>query len=76
MIKILKMFSKMTNLVINIDKSNLLGINSSEEKLIRLVSSIGCTIGAWYLGVALSGDSRKRAFWDPIIVKVSKKLAS
>jgi len=56
----------------------MMGINVEESSLKRLVEVIGCTMGRWpiqYLGLPLRGNPKTVAFWDPVVEKVSKKLA-
>lgn len=39
---------------------------------------IGCSLGDWplkYLGLFLGGRPKSTTFWDPVVEKVSKKLA-
>lgn len=79
LVDLLHNFCKMSRLKINMDKSALFGINYSDEEVDSLVSEIGCKKKGWpikYLGVPLGVNPRNTVFWEPIISKLTKKLAT
>ena len=58
-------------------KSVLLGINIEERIVTNLANSIGCSVGCWptkYLGLPLGSNPLSADFWEPVVVKVSKRL--
>lgn len=76
---ILNSFNRESGLKIHLDKSALLGINQSEMELDSLAAEFGCRKKSWpikYLGVPLGGNPTKAVFWEPVLSKMKKKLAS
>ncbi|XP_073059743.1 uncharacterized protein [Primulina eburnea] len=50
-----------------------------DEEVDSLASQIGCKRDNWpikYLGAPLGGDPKSAEFWEPVLSKMSKKLAS
>ena len=74
---ILLVFWKLSMLKINLDKSTLFEINTSQDLIIRLASMLECKVSEWpltYLGLPLGGNRKAIAFWDPMIDRVSRRL--
>lgn len=62
---------------INLDKNVILGLNLEEDRLSRLVSVVGCTVGSWpvkYVGLPLGGNPLQTTFWDLVVSGVAKRL--
>ena len=77
--KALILFQLASGLQVNFHKSSLIGINTSNEWLQRAAESLLCKTGCvlfTYLGLPIGGNSSRIGFWDPIIEKLSNKLAS
>lgn len=54
------------------------GHHVEDRELEFLVEVMGCKVGSWpmkYLGMLLGGNPRAVSFWDPVVEKVSKKMA-
>ena len=67
----------MSSLKINLEKSSILGINTSKEMVSRLASIMDCQETDWplsYLGLPLGGNPNTKSFWDPVVVKVARRL--
>ncbi|RVX09056.1 DNA-directed RNA polymerase IV subunit 1 [Vitis vinifera] len=64
-------------LKINLDKSNLFGINLDQNHLSRLALMLDCKASDWpilYLGLPLGGNPKACGFWDPVIERISRRL--
>lgn len=68
-----------SGLKVNFDKSQLFGCNIPSERLVEKANSLevcnGC-LPIQYFGAPLGGNPRRTHFWDPILEKMRKKLAS
>ncbi|KAE8702415.1 hypothetical protein F3Y22_tig00110482pilonHSYRG00005 [Hibiscus syriacus] len=76
--RVLRIFSVMTGLHLNLAKSKLFGINVEEEVLSEWASSVGCSIDSLptdYLGLPLGAKKNSEALWDPVFKNFSSKLA-
>ncbi|XP_062109433.1 uncharacterized protein LOC133820653 [Humulus lupulus] len=79
LLEILKVFSVVSGLSINLQKCQLLGINLNEEIVERQAKEIGCEVGQWpiqYLGLPLGDSPRSKGFWEPVISKCANRLDS
>ena len=75
--KIVEIFGVISGLKVNMEKSIVVGINTSNVKKDRLDFDLGCSVGGWplkYLGLPLGGNPMPRFFWNPIIEKIGKML--
>ena len=73
----LKIFSAISGLRINFGKSTLLGINLEEEEVAYLAELVECSVGVWpvkYLGLPLGGNPKSKIFWEPVVIKVARRL--
>lgn len=73
--RVLKIFSGISGLKINADKSSLIGINLDQVTVESWAAVIGCSKEEWlinYLGVPLGGNQLKISFWEPVIAKITK----
>ncbi|RVW35131.1 hypothetical protein CK203_085890 [Vitis vinifera] len=62
---------------VNLDKSNLIGINLDQNHLSRLALFLDCKAFDWpilYLGLPLRGNPIACGFWDPVIERISRRL--
>ncbi|RVW77728.1 hypothetical protein CK203_050336 [Vitis vinifera] len=62
---------------VNLDKSNLFGINLDQNHLSRLALMLDCKACDWpilYLGLPLGGNSIACGFWDPIPASMAAKI--
>ena len=56
-----------------------MGINVDDDLLHNLAALSGCEVGFLqikHLGLPLGGNPRKVDFWEPVVNKVAKRLAS
>ena len=70
-------FGQISGLKVNLDKSNIYGINLEQNHLSRLAELLDCKASGWpihYLGLPLGGNPKDCGFWDPVIERISKRL--
>ncbi|RVW87786.1 LINE-1 retrotransposable element ORF2 protein [Vitis vinifera] len=70
-------FGHISGLKVNLDKSNIYGINLDHAHISRLAETLGCKASGWpilYLGLPLGGNPRAGGFWDPVIERISRRL--
>ena len=70
-------FGHISGLKVNLDKSNLFGINLDQNHLSRLAVLLDCKASDWpilYLGLPLGGNLKACGFWDPVIEIISQRL--
>ncbi|RVW34503.1 putative ribonuclease H protein [Vitis vinifera] len=63
--------------VVNLDKSNIYGINLEQNHLSRLAEMLDCKASGWpilYLGLPLGGNPKTSGLWDPVIERISRRL--
>ena len=61
-------FGHISGLKVNLDKSNIYGINLNQAHLSRLDETLDCKASDWpilYLGLPLGGNPKTCGFWDP-----------
>ena len=69
----------MSGLRVNLRKSTLLGISTHEDLIQNLTVMFRCEMRAWpikYLGLPLGRNLQKIDFWEPVVNKIAKRLAS
>ena len=74
---ILLVFGQVSDLKINLEKSSIVAINTNQEMVSRLASTLDCQETKWplsYLGLPLGGNPNSIGFWDPVVEKVAKRL--
>ena len=74
---LLLVFGQISGLKVNLDKSNLFGINLDQNHLSRLALLLECKASDWpilYLGLPLGGNSTACGFCDPVIERISRRL--
>ncbi|KAJ9697646.1 hypothetical protein PVL29_006989 [Vitis rotundifolia] len=74
---LLLVFGQVSELKVNLDKSNLLGINLHQNHLSRLALLLDCKASDWpllYLGLPLGGNPTACGFWDPVVERISRRL--
>ncbi|RVW23803.1 putative ribonuclease H protein [Vitis vinifera] len=74
---LLLVFGQVFRLKVNLDKSNLMGINLDQNHLSRLALLLDCKASVWpilYLGLPLGGNPTTCGFWDPVIERISRRL--
>ncbi|RVW12452.1 LINE-1 retrotransposable element ORF2 protein [Vitis vinifera] len=74
---LLLVFGQISGLKVNLDKSNLFGINLDQNHLSRLALLLDCKASNWpilYLGLPLGGNPTACGFWDPVIERISRRL--
>ncbi|WJZ96626.1 hypothetical protein VitviT2T_015292 [Vitis vinifera] len=70
-------FGHISGLKVNLDKSNIYGINLDQAHISRLAETLECKASGWpilYLGLPLGGNPRAGGFWDPVIERISRRL--
>ena len=70
-------FGHIFGLKVNLDKSNIYGINLDQAHLSRLAETLDCKASGWpilYLGLPLGGNPKACGFWDPVIERISSRL--
>ena len=71
------MFRLIYGLKVNLDKSNIYGINLDQNHLSRLAKFLDCKASGWpilYLGLPLGGNPKAYSFWDLVIERISRRL--
>ena len=74
---VLLVFGLISGLKVNLDKSNIFGINLEHNHLSRLAKMLDCKVSKWpilYLGLPLGGNPKACGFWDPVIERISRRL--
>ncbi|RVW39059.1 Transposon TX1 uncharacterized 149 kDa protein [Vitis vinifera] len=74
---VLLVFGHISGLKVNLDKSNIYGINLGQNHLHRLAELLDCKASGWpilYLGLPLGGNPKSGGFWDPMIERISSRL--
>ncbi|RVW35166.1 putative ribonuclease H protein [Vitis vinifera] len=74
---VLLVFGHISGLKVNLDKSNIYGINIEQNHLSRLAEMLDCKASGWpilYLGLPLGGNPKTSGFWDPVIERISRRL--
>jgi len=74
---VLSLFSMMSGLKVNFQKSLLVGINIADSWLNEAASILDCKVGKvpfLYLGLSIGGDPRRLAFWDPVLNTIKSRL--
>ena len=74
---LLLVFGHISGLKVNLDKSNIYGINLEQNHLSRLAELLDCKASGWpilYLGLPLGGNPKACGFWDLVIERISKRL--
>lgn len=74
-----KIFEGILGLKVNIAKLSMTGIGVDGRVLYSFAGNFGCKVEFWlmkYLGMPLGGNLRVMSFWDTVMKRVKKKLAS
>ena len=74
---LLLVFRHIYGLKVNLDKSNLFGINLDQNHLSKLVELLDYKAFDWsilYLGLLLGGNPKACGFWDPVIERILRRL--
>uniref|UniRef100_A0A251VEZ9 Putative reverse transcriptase domain-containing protein n=1 Tax=Helianthus annuus TaxID=4232 RepID=A0A251VEZ9_HELAN len=77
MIRILRIFHLCFGLKINLQKSNIFGINAEEDEVKVLADICGCKHGSVpfdYLGIKVGANMNRIRNWDPVIDKCKSRL--
>nr|GEZ40436.1 putative RNA-directed DNA polymerase, eukaryota, reverse transcriptase zinc-binding domain protein [Tanacetum cinerariifolium] len=77
-VNMLKRFYLASGLKINIQKSKIMGIGTSQEEVDAAANVIGCNTFSSpfnYLGVKVGSSSSRSNFWDKVIAKLSFRLS-
>ncbi|RVX22980.1 putative ribonuclease H protein [Vitis vinifera] len=70
-------FGHISGLKVNLDKSNIYGINLDHLIFQDWLRHLECKASGWpilYLGLPLGGNPRAGGFWDPVIERISRRL--
>ena len=70
-------FGHISGLKVNLNKSNIYGINLDQAHLSSLAETLDCKTSGWpilYLGLPSGGNPRAGGFWDPVIEIISRRL--
>ncbi|KAE8724009.1 hypothetical protein F3Y22_tig00011079pilonHSYRG00179 [Hibiscus syriacus] len=76
--RVLRIFSLMTGLHLNLSKSKLLGINVEDATLNEWANDIRCSVGCFpmdYLGLPIDAKKNSEVLWEPILQNFNNKLA-
>jgi len=76
---LLLLFEGISGLKVNFNKSMLTGVNIPDTWLSEAASVMNCRRGSIpfvYLGLPISGDSRKLSFWKPVVDRIVSRLSS
>jgi len=72
-------FEVMSGLKVNFHKSELVGVNVSRSWLLEVAAILNCkvaTLPILYLGLPVSGDSRRLTLWDHVASRIKSHLSS
>ena len=72
-------FHLASGLQVNFHKSSIMGINTSDSWLKNAANFLLCKVGTipfTYLGLPIGGNPSRIQVWDPVIEKISKKIAT
>jgi len=72
-------FEVMSGLKVNFHKSELVGVNVSRSWLLEVAAILNCkvaTLPILYLGLPVSGDSRRLTLWDHVASRIKSPLSS
>ncbi|CAJ2637850.1 unnamed protein product [Trifolium pratense] len=75
---VLVLFETMSGLKVNFNKSMLVGVNIPESWLGEAASALCCKVGKipfLYLGLQIGGDPRRLSFWEPMLIRIRKRLS-
>ncbi|XP_039065107.1 uncharacterized protein LOC120210455 [Hibiscus syriacus] len=75
--RVLRIFSVLTGLHLNLSKSKLFGINVGSDILDEWARNIGCSVGSFptdYLGLPLGAVKNLEKLWDPVFANFNRKL--
>ncbi|RVW47842.1 hypothetical protein CK203_092923 [Vitis vinifera] len=69
-------FGHISGLKVNLDKSNIYGINLDQAHISRLAETLDARLlaGLYSIWVFLWGEPQGRWFWDPVIERISRRL--
>ncbi|XP_057425982.1 uncharacterized protein LOC130719377 [Lotus japonicus] len=76
---ILRCFELVSGLKVNFSKSKLAGISVAGNLLRRYAAVMNCRIMSVpfsYLGLPVGGSPCRLSFWDPVILRIQKKLSN
>ncbi|RVW43484.1 hypothetical protein CK203_095330 [Vitis vinifera] len=74
---VLLVFGHISGLKVNLDKSNIYGINLERNHLSRLAELLDCKASGWpilYPSLPLGGNPKACGFWDPVIERITRRL--
>lgn len=77
LLEILKVFSMISGLKINLEKSTIAAINMKLVEVEKLATKVGCKVEKWpmkYIGLPLGGNLGSSVFWTPVVEKIMKRL--
>ncbi|KAL4318757.1 hypothetical protein GQ457_18G011370 [Hibiscus cannabinus] len=77
--RVLRVFELASGLGLNLKKSRVFGLNVDQASLQSWANAIGCSMGSLsteYLGLPLGVRHNSIKLWEPILKKLSTKLAS
>jgi len=75
---VLHLFAAMSELKVNFNKSELVGLNVPQSWLLEAASVLRCRVGSLpilYLGLPVGGDPRRRNFWDHVVNRIKSRLS-
>lgn len=70
-------FEEISGFKVNLVKSQVVGLNVSDQELMTTTTLWECATGSWpmsYLGMPLGGQAKNKAFWQPMEEKVERRL--
>ena len=75
---ILLFFEALSGLKVNFSNSMLVGVNVSVSSLSEVALVMSCKVGYdpfVYLGMPISGNARRLAFWEPLINRIKSRMS-
>lgn len=75
---VLLLFEVMSGLKVNFHNSMLVGVNVSDTWLNEATSVLNCKVGNApfvYLGLPIGGHPRRLLFWEPVLLRIKKRLS-
>ncbi|GAU49132.1 hypothetical protein TSUD_406970 [Trifolium subterraneum] len=75
---VLVLFELMSGLIVNFNKSMLVGVNIPESCLNEVALVLHCNMGKipfLYLGLPIGGESRRLSFWEPVLTRIENRFS-
>ncbi|KAJ0941167.1 putative RNA-directed DNA polymerase [Helianthus annuus] len=75
--RLLRCFSLLTGLNVNLQKSKVFGVGTSDVEIEEVAGILKCGIGEFpflYLGLPIGANMKRKKHWEPVIKRFQKRL--